>query len=152
MRRFRQNRRVPRWLIGAAALAMATPVAVAAWSSGAASQEITSVAASSAASCGGRVTANPFRHTESRSNCSVVGSRGFRQMYVVKVEPGTNAAAQVQVLGIVNGRPRWFNVGVLSGGRSARLTVPWGNVATFPKIRAKSVPPLFANVSWDHGT
>jgi hypothetical protein len=106
-------------------------------------------AAAKPPTCGGAAWAAPGTWgPTSRSNCSVVGSPGFREFYIWHVNPGSNANVCVQAWGYSSGKGRWYSLGCGSGGNGA---VPWGNVLGQPKFRARSTTvPLGATVVWQH--
>lgn len=74
----------------------------------------------------------------STSSCAVFGHPGYKQGYGWTVQEGTNQYACVQGWGFDAKHPKgtWFSLGC---GKSGHATVPWGNVAASPRVRAKSM-------------
>jgi hypothetical protein len=81
------------------------------------------------------------RWLKSKSDCAVFGSPGWRVGYAWATQPGTNTRICVQALGYVKRktgpgrRAKWFSMGC---GTSGSGTVPWGNTAAVPTVRAKT--------------
>ncbi len=108
-------------------------------------------------SCGGVVTGvYGSWSSASTSQCSVAGSPNYRLPYAWNVQPNTNQSAAVQGRGYYVGYngsemgvwSQWYGVGV---GASGYATVPWGNVWSYPKARARSMIPVhIAQVYWSH--
>ncbi|KAA9159658.1 hypothetical protein FPZ12_020040 [Amycolatopsis acidicola] len=74
----------------------------------------------------------------SKSNCAVFGHNGYKQGYSWRVQEGTNQYACVEGWGFdsKHTKGKWFSLGC---GTSNKGTVPWGNVAANPQVRAKSM-------------
>ncbi|MEU1284461.1 hypothetical protein [Kitasatospora sp. NPDC005856] len=106
------------------------------------------------ASCGS--SASGFANTwgpVSRSNCSVLGSKGHQVTYTFWIPAGTQQVATVRVWGIDgNNKGRWYNAGTIkSSGQTHRITVPWGNNAATPRVQVKGgASSVFSGVRWTH--
>ena len=101
--------------------------------------------------CGGALVAPPAMSWSDAqdSNCGVMGSPGHRVIYSWSTNPGANGlGACVEVWGFDPDHPKgkWFSMGC---GTSARASVPWGNVAAMPKIRAQGMSGVIG-VRWSH--
>jgi hypothetical protein len=74
----------------------------------------------------------------SESTCAVFGSPGHKQGYSWNVQESTNQYACVEGWGFDKKHPKggWFSLGC---GTSGKGSLPWGNVAANPKVRAKSM-------------
>ncbi|MEV0536848.1 hypothetical protein [Kitasatospora sp. NPDC050463] len=89
----------------------------------------------------------------SRSNCSVLGSKGHQVTYTSWIPAGTQQVATVRVWGIdSNNKGQWYNAGTIkSSGQTHRITVPWGNNAAAPRVQVKGgASSLFSGVRWTH--
>lgn len=106
------------------------------------------------ASCGSGATGFPNTWGPvSRSNCSVLGSKGHRVTYTFWIPAGTQQVATVRVWGIdANNKGQWYNAGTIkSSGQTHRITVPWGNNAATPRIQVKGgASSLVSSVRWSH--
>lgn len=74
----------------------------------------------------------------SKSSCAVFGHAGYKQGYSWNVQESTNQYACVEGWGFdaKHTKGTWFSLGC---GTSGKGSVPWGNVAANPKVRAKSM-------------
>ena len=80
------------------------------------------------------------RWLKSESDCAVFGTRGTRVGYSWAIQPGTNTRICVEALGFTGVIPapavrHWYPMGC---GTSGHGTVPWGQRAALPTVRAKT--------------
>lgn len=111
-----------------------------------------SAAAPAKSRCGGVVYATPFKRSKAvQSNCGILGSPGYVATYNWGVNPNSDSGrACLEGWGFDDAHPKggWFSLGC---GTRGSASVPWGNVAATPKVRAESLNvPLGTFVNWSH--
>ena len=88
-----------------------------------------------------------------QSDCAVIGgSPSYRKGYAWAIQAGTNTRICVQARGYVvedhHVYPRWFGMGCGTAGSG---TVPWGQGAGIPAVRAKIQPGFLGGLyRWRH--
>ncbi|MDV6014022.1 hypothetical protein [Haloechinothrix sp. LS1_15] len=83
---------------------------------------------------GGSVWAPPgYRWGRAQSSCAVLGSPGHEVTYTWWTRGDVDACVGVRYYS--NGEDRWWGTGC---GSFRRVSVPWGNNADYPAIRATS--------------
>lgn len=93
-----------------------------------------------AAGCSGTAYAPPSTGKFGKpgyANTTVFGHPGYKQTYTV-IAGGDVGAAGVQVKAINSKGAYWRGIGGLASGDIVRVSVPWGNSAAVPAIRAAS--------------
>ncbi len=102
--------------------------------------------ATSLTACGGQAYAPPGGGwgPEALGNCGVFGSPGRRLGLRWSTNIGSMAQVCVQAYSYQD--KKWYNVGC---GASGGGTIPWGNVAATPKVRAAS-NGLGTGLTWSY--
>lgn len=88
-----------------------------------------------------RAVAGLFKWAESTACRSTMGAKGTKITYAWQIAPLSNGRICVEAYGFVKKKGKfkgkWFSAGCGTGGQ---VTVPWGAILSFTKVRAKLQP------------